>query len=110
MPDVCCHFVLNAGKRRPRERGTGVFRWMQPLSLYITSYCGGRGYGVTALMPGGGCFLFRAVRVRGHELGMTAFARLVACALCVKLDRRRDHIPTDVGDVTTDRRVRLVLP
>ena len=102
----------DGGNHAPRKERTGVFHLMGVLAMFFCRYASGRAFGVAILLPNGGELLVRAVRVRGHELGMTAFARLVACALGMGTSlgpASPPHIPTDVGDVTTDARVRLVL-
>ena len=100
----------DGGNHLARKERTGVFRRMGALALFFCMYANGRAFGVAVLLPNGGELLIRAVRVRGEELGMTAFARLVACALGVSLGLGSlPHTPTDVGDVTTDTRVRMVL-
>ena len=63
-------------------------------------------------LPGDGRLLVRAaVDEHGVELGMTEVACEAAAALGIHLglQEARYHVPTEVGDVATDARVRLVL-
>ena len=112
------------------EQGRFYRRWRQevldPPRLQQAGHRLGRGHrappflGVVLLLLAGAAvtpafrvrFLVRAVVIDGKERGMTAFARLVAEALGIRLGPSVAgdfHVPSGVADATRDTRLRLVL-
>ena len=103
----------DAASSRAHDEGTAEF-WMTRVGgLYFQRYAGGHGWGLSIRMPRGGQVLVRAAEDEesGEELGMTEVARKAAAVLGIRLDAResRYHVPTDVGDLASDGRVRIVL-
>ena len=78
----------------------------------IQCYSGGFGWGLCIRGVGTTNFLVRAVVIDGKERGMTAFARLEAEALGIRLGPSVAgdfHVPSGVADATRHTRLRLVL-
>ena len=91
--------------------GTAEYFEMREGAVYFQRYAGGYGWGLSVRLPTGQLLVRAVDDEHGVELGMTDVAHGAAAPLGIHLGphEARFHVPTEVGDVATDARVRLVL-